>query len=316
MRRTGRESRELKRQAASSSETSLLLLFTRLQWDASGEPLIPGGLGVWQEVFAREQKLHHSHDWTRHFHTGDGAEGLLETQVAYSNFAMLGGPTQIYEVLSAIDGARPADRRLSADTARLLAAKYTELCDWYPIFVEFPALDDTSIRNFVDAADRIGGISNQSLRSNTLGAFQAEVGIWQILARQRQIRDEDLKSSWQNAVQAYGTISSSTQLFDAARKSLRTIVEAAGGKGDLTEDQVVDLLAGPAESSPGAIEIHDELARRMRAVLGDQRLASLDTLFRALRRTGRDGQRSECGRQPAAARRKFARVRAATANLH
>ena len=269
-------------EAASSvfvRNSPLLLLFTRLQWDASGEPLIPGDLGVWQEVFAREQKLHHSHDWTRHFHTGDGAEGLLETQVAYSNLAMLGGPTQIYEVLSAIDGARPADRRLSADTARLLAAKYTELCDWYPIFVEFPALDDTSIRNFVDAADRIGGISNQSLRSNTLGAFQAEVGIWQILARQRQIRDEDLKSSWQNAVQAYGTISSSTQLFDAARKSLRTIVEAAGGKGDLTEDRVVDLLAGPAESSPDAIEIHDELARRMRAVLGDQRLASLDTLF-------------------------------------
>lgn len=259
--------------------STLLLLFTRLQWDAAGEPLIPGGLGVWQDVFAREEKLHHSHNWTRRFHAADGAEGFLEAQVAYSNIATVDGPTQIYLVLSAIDGARPVDRRLSGDTARLLAAKYIELSDWYPIFVEFPALDDASIRNFIDAADRIGGISNPSLRSNTLGAFQAEVGIWQILARQRQIPSDDLKSSWQDAVQPYAAISSSTQLFDAARKSLRTIVNAAGAKGDITEDQVVDLLAGPAQNYLAAAQIHDELARRMRAVLGDQRLASLDTLF-------------------------------------
>ena len=268
--------------AASSVFTrnsTLLLLFTRLQWDAAGEPLVPGGLGVWQEVFAREGKLHRSHDWTRHFRVAEGAEGFLEAQVAYSNMPTVDGPTQIYMALSAIDGARPADRRMSGDTAQLLAVKYIDLSDWYPIFVEFPELDDTSVRGFIDAADRIGGISNQPLRSNTLGAFQAEVGIWQILARQRQISSGDLKSSWQDTVQSYGTISSSTQLFDAARKSLRTIVEATGGKGDVTEDQVVDLLAGPTQNNPDAAQIHDELARRMRAVLGDQRLASLDTLF-------------------------------------
>jgi hypothetical protein len=259
--------------------STLLLLFTRLQWDAAGEPLIPGGLDVWQEVFAREEKHQHSRDWRRHFHAADGAEGFLEAEVAYSGLAATDSPTQVYLVLSAIDGARPEDRRLSSETARLLAAKYVNLFDWYPIFVEFPALDDTSIRNFINAADRIGSISNQSLRSNTLGAFQAEVGIWQILARQRQIPSDVLKASWQGAVQPYGEISSSTQLFDAARKSLRTVVEAAGGKGDLTEDRVVDLLAGPAQSDSDAAQIHDELARRMRAVLGDQRLASLDTLF-------------------------------------
>jgi hypothetical protein len=41
--------------AASSVFTrnpALLLLFNRLQWDASGQPLIPGDLSVWQEVFA------------------------------------------------------------------------------------------------------------------------------------------------------------------------------------------------------------------------------------------------------------------------
>ncbi len=260
--------------------STLLLLLTRLQWDAAGEPLIPGDLSVWQEVFAREEKLHHTHNWARRFHAADGPEGFLEAQAAYSNTPTADGPTQVYLVLSAIDGVRPAERRMSGDTARLLASKYIDLFDWYPIFVEFPALDDASIRNFIVTANQISGLSNQTLRSNVLGAFQAEVGIWQILARQREIAESELNSSWQNTVQSYAAISSSTQLFDAARKSLRTIMEAAGGsKGEMTEDEVVDLLAGPAQSNPEAAQIHDELARRMRAVLDDQRLASLDTLF-------------------------------------
>ncbi len=71
----------------------------------------------------------------------------------------------------------------------------------------------------------------------------------------------------------------SIQLFDAARKSLQTILVAAGGNADLTQDQVVDLLAGPAPSSPEAAQVRQEIARRMRAVLDDQRLVSLDTLF-------------------------------------
>jgi hypothetical protein len=50
-------------EAASSvfaRNSTLLLLFTRLQWDAAGEPFIPGGLGAWQEEFTREGKLPHT----------------------------------------------------------------------------------------------------------------------------------------------------------------------------------------------------------------------------------------------------------------
>ncbi len=258
---------------------NLLLLFTRLQWDAAGEPLIPGNLSVWQAVFARENKLHHWHNWSRRFGASEDPERFLEALVAYANVMTADGPTQIYLAVSAIDGARPPGRRLSNDAARLLAAKYAELNDWYPIFVEFPALDDASIADFAATADRINGISNPALRSNALGAFQAEIGIWQILARQNQIADEDLNSSWQGATQPYAGISSSAQLFEAARKSLRSIVVAAGGNANQTQDQVVDLLAGPSQKSPEAVRVHAELAQRMRNVLNDQRLVSLDTLF-------------------------------------
>jgi hypothetical protein len=258
---------------------NLLLLLTRLPWDAAGEPLIPGNLGLWQEVFARENKLHHSHDWSKRFGATDGPERFLQALVAYSNVETSGGPSQVYLTLSAIDSARPPGKRLSNDAAHLLAAKSAELSNWYPIFVEFPALDDASIGDFAATAERIDGISNPALRSNALGAFQAEIGIWQILARQRQIDDQDLNSSWQGAIRPYAGISSSAQLFEAARKSLRSIVVAAGGNASPTQDQVVDLLAGPAQKGPEALGIHEELAQRMRSVVNDQRLVSLDTLF-------------------------------------
>ncbi len=104
--------------------SNLLLLLTRLQWDAAGDPLIPGNLSVWQEVFARENKLHHGHDWAKHFVGTDSPERFLEALVAYSNVVTADGPWQIYLTLSAIDGAKPPGKHLSNDTARLLAAKY------------------------------------------------------------------------------------------------------------------------------------------------------------------------------------------------
>ena len=185
---------------------------------------------------------------------------------------------QVYLALNAIDSAK-APGRLSDATARLLAGNFSQYNDWYPIFVEFPALDDASITQFVDTAKRIDGIANPALRSNVLGAFQAEIGIWQILARQREIPENALNPSWMNAVQPFAGASSSIQLFDAARNSLQSILVAAGGNANFTQDEVVDLLAGPAPSSPEAAQVRQEMARRMRAVLDDQRLVSLDTLF-------------------------------------
>ncbi len=49
--------------------------------------------------------------------------------------------------------------------------------------------------------------------------------------------------------------------------------------GNLTQDQIVDLLAGPAQNSDEGKRVHEELVRRIQAVLDDQHLVSLDTLF-------------------------------------
>ena len=256
----------------------LLLLTTRLQWGPSGELEVPGSLALWQEIFAHQEKDHRVHASLRHVHTGS-PDQLLEALVAYSNVLIADGPPQVYLKLSAIDAGRPKGMGLSVDTARLLASKYNELNAWYSIFVEFPELSDASIANFVNTADGITRISNPVLRSNALGALQAEIGIWQILARQKQIPAGRQDASWEAAIKPYAGVSSSNQLFDAAKESLESIATAAGGGANVTEDELVDLLAGPTEKNPDAARVHDQLVRKMQSVLEDQRLASLDTLF-------------------------------------
>ncbi len=258
---------------------NLLLLFMRLQWDASGQPMVPGDHALWQEIFAQVDRTSHLHVRARTDRDSGSADRLLETLVSYTNLQSTDGPVQIYLSMCAINGVRPLDKRMSDATTHLLATRYAELGDWYPIFVEFPALDEASINHFVQTVDHLDGISNPSLRSNSLGAFQAEVGIWQILARQEEIPAGTLNSSWEAAIQPYAAVGSSNQLFEAARKSLQSMLVAAGSKENATEEQVVALLAGPAQNSPEGERVHEEIARRMRSVLDDQRLVSLDTLF-------------------------------------
>jgi hypothetical protein len=259
--------------------TALLLLLTRVQWDVNGKPQVPGSPAIWQEVLVHQDKLSHTHagaGYTRG--TGD-PDKLLEAMAAYSNVQTDNGPTQIYLMLSAIDNARSPDKLLPDATQRLLAEHFIHLKEWYPIFVEFSALDDTSITHFISTVDRVNGISNPTLRSNTLGALQAELGIWQILARQREIPVEAMNAAWQNTIQPYNDVSTNEALFEAARKSLQAISVAATGKPNLTQDQLVDLLAGPVGDNLDAKRVHDALAHRMRSVLDDQRLVSIDVLF-------------------------------------
>ena len=167
----------------------LLVLFTRLHWQADGEPQVPGNLQIWKEILTRRSDSNNKHNWTANTRAWDSPEQLLEALVASSIVDNGINPLQIYLMLSAIDSGRPAENKLSEATVRLLASRFPEFNSWYPIFAEFPTLDDESLTHFVDTADRINKMPNPTLRSNALGAFQAEIGLWQILARQGQIPD-------------------------------------------------------------------------------------------------------------------------------
>ncbi|HEX4757937.1 MAG TPA: hypothetical protein VH308_08140 [Terracidiphilus sp.] len=257
----------------------LLVLLTRLQWQADGTPVVPGSLATWKEIASRKTNTTGKHPTVANAKGWSSPEELLDELVGSSLDEADLGPLQIYLMVNAIDSGRPADKKLSEATVRLLADRFIEYNNWYPIFAEFPALDDTSIGHFVETADRINKMSNPTLRSNALGTFQAEVCLWQILARQGQIPAESMNRSWQKAVQPFVAISSPTQLFDAARASLEAILVSASGDSHLSQNQAIDLLAGPTQDNPDGRRAHQELARRMRTVMDDQRLVSLDTLF-------------------------------------
>jgi hypothetical protein len=257
----------------------LLILFTSLKWDANGDLEVPGGLRAWEEILSRKSKANGRRDLASRGRCCDSPEQLLETLVASSTLDTHSGPIQVFLMLDAIDSERPPDGQMTDETQQLVASRFSEFNRWFRIFTEVPALDDSSITQFISAADRVNRISSPALRANALGAFQADIGLWQILARQGQISKEQLKTSWQSAIQPFIGITSPVQLFEAARSSFQSLLMAAAGNKDLSQDQIVDLLAGPSQESQDGRRVHQELAARIRAVLDDQQLVSLDTLF-------------------------------------
>src|ERR1700689_4659115 len=119
---------------------------------------------------------------------------------------------------------------------------------------------------------------DHSLRGNAMGMLQANLGIWQILARQGEIRTADLNQSWQQAIAPFSGVNSFPQLFDAGHGSLKAVM-VASGKANLSQGELVELLAGPPQDTAEGRRMRQEMAARMRTGLDDQRLVSLDTLF-------------------------------------
>jgi len=202
----------------------LLILLTSLNWDANGEMEVPGGIGVWRQILSMKPKLgiHRDTGWRNR--CCDHPQELLETLIAASNLESRNGPAQVFLMLAAMNEGRAAQRALSDTTELQVAAKLSQFERWFPIFAEFTALDDASIARFITVADKIESLSNPALRANALGALQAEIGLWQIFARQGQIPEDKLNSSWQSVLQPYVGVSSSMQLFTAARSSLNSIL--------------------------------------------------------------------------------------------
>ncbi len=261
-------------------DPDLLILVTRLQLDSSGRATVPGNLEVWEQILQQKSDSKVVRQWAKHANHWKDSDQLVEALFAFSRQSSDDGPLRIYLMLSAIDSGRPAGQRMSPETVHLLAQKFSRYGNQYLIFSEFQGLNDDSITRFLKTADTIDRISNVTLRANALGIFQSNVGLWQILARQGQIPAADLNGSWQAVISPFAAgTASSAQLFDSARTSVRELWRAAAGRSNLSQDEVVALLAGPNQPSPDAQKVRQELADRIRSVLDGQRLVSLDTLL-------------------------------------
>ena len=256
----------------------LLLLLTRLQWDGNGEPMVPGNLDLWKQILSQKSDHKLMRESSKRSAGLSSPQDLLETLFALSRLDSSGGPVQMYLLFSELNSTRPPGRQLTADTLRILAKRFDDYSEQYLSFCEFPELDDASITGFVGAANAINEIGNHTLRGNAMGTFQAEIGLWQILARQGEIPHGKLNQTWQASIKPFEKFTTQTQLFDAGRKSLAAVLQGANASPSASQDQVIDLLAGP--DSPGISQrVHAEIAKRIHSVMDGQRLVPLDTLM-------------------------------------
>ena len=255
----------------------LLLLVTRLQWENTGEPVVPGNLEAWQDILRQKNESRTVRKLGRRNSHLTTPDQLVQAMFALSRASTGDTPLQIYLAISAIESRRSPEHRLAPATVRLLAHQFREFSDQYRIFSEFPELSDASITLFLETAAALNNVPN-AVRDNALGTFQASVGLWQILARQGEIPNSRLNDSWAQVIKPFGRIRSAAQLYNAGRTSLEEMFRAAG-EAKVSQDEVVELLAGPRQTTAEGIKIHKEIALRIRFVLRGQRLVSLDTLL-------------------------------------
>jgi hypothetical protein len=257
---------------------ALLLLVTRLQWDKNGEPLVPGNLDVWKEILRQKADDKIVRQWKRRTDRISSPDQLAQIMFGLTRATTESGPLQMYMAISELDGRRPSKRRLAPETVLLLARRFEEFSDQYRVFSEFPELGDASITLFLDTAQKLNSVPNRA-RGNALGLFQANLGIWQILARQGQISNAQLNDSWQQIVKPFATVRTAAQSYDAGRVSLSALFRYAKPGSQPSQDSIIELVAGPRQTSAEGKRMHREVVRRIRSVLDDQRLVSLDTLL-------------------------------------
>jgi hypothetical protein len=255
----------------------LVLLFNQVQWDQNGQPLVPGGLEVWREILTHRKAARALQDKEKKYSLKTPDE-LLQAMFALSHRDSDPNPVKPYLALVALDSRRSPQNRLSAETVRLMTLKYNLYSDQYRIFCEFPELSDASISLFLDTADHLGKTPNQ-VRANAFGMMQASIGLWQILARQGQIPPAQLDDSWQNVLKSFSHVHSASEIYDAGRASLSELSRTTTGKTTISQDELIELLAGPRQSTADGKKVHTEIADRIRSVLDGQRLVSLDTLI-------------------------------------
>ena len=257
----------------------LPLLIVRLYVEPGGQPHVPGGLDAWRSVFRHFDDSKSSKKWANRAARWKDPEQLVEAMFALSREPISPEPLQLYLLLNEMDRGRPSDRWLSAKTVKLLTEKFRRFGDQYPVFCEFTSLDNDAIVAYLKAASALDSIPAPALRANAIGTFQATLGLWQILARQKEIPAEKASESWQRIVARFTGISTTVQLFDGGRNAVAELMIAATGNARVSQDELVLMLAGPSQSTHDGQLVRDELAKRMQAVFDAQRLVSLDTLF-------------------------------------
>jgi len=261
------------------ANADLVLLTTRLGLDANGKPHLPGGLDVWKGLFAGKMEAKYDQRLAKAAPGWKDSEEVVEAMFGLSRKMVENQPLKIFMALTDIERNRA--KPLETNTVEILVRNYKEFGSQYPLFAETPAISDATILAYMDAARGITQIRDVGLRADAAGTMQALAGFWQIFVRQRSIQTADVDAALGSVLQGFAKIQNQRDIFDAGRKGVARLLEAAGAPASgSAQDHMMDLLAGTKATSEGTLsDAHTQMIQEMTRVFEAQRLVSLDTIF-------------------------------------
>ena len=258
------------------ANTDMLLLTTRLRLEPGGQPHIPGGIGVWRDVFLKYSSEKHRVKFTRVAKDWKEPDDVIEALFALCRQSVDNEPLRVFMALS--DFNRGREHPLQPQTAERMVHDFTRMSAQYAVLSEAPTVGDATILRFLDYAAQTERISDQVLRSDAMGMFQATVGLWQTLCRQGVIPAPEAESTLAAILSAYEGARAADDLFEAGRSGVGVLLKAAGdAQGGVSQGRVLDLLAGGTTQSGS--EIRTQAVNEMQSYMEAQRLVPLTVLF-------------------------------------
>ncbi len=258
------------------SNADMMLLTTRLRVDATGRPVVPGGLEVWKNLFVNHPHGKYDGKLTKAASGWKDSDDVIEALFALCRKSVENEPLKIFMALSDMDRFR--DRPLEPPTVERLSRDFRIYGQQYSIFNDVPSVSDKTIGLYLDTADAINRMKDQALRADTAGTMQALVALWQIFCLQGSIAPNQADAALAGILTPFAQVRRDRDLFETGKAGTVLLLKTTGST-DLSDPQgrLLDLLAGTANSSDP--DAHAQVVQNMTRILDAQRIISLTTLF-------------------------------------
>lgn len=258
------------------ANAELMLLTTRLHFNADGTPHIPGGTGSWQRLFVEHPHGKYDGKLTKSAAGWKTPEDVIEAMFALCRKAVENEPLKMFMAISNVDRKRAAP--IQAATVDRLILSFPVAGDQFVLFGDSPSLSDASIIAYLDVISQINKQGNQVRRADTIGTLQGLLGLWQIFGRQDQIPAAEQDATFRKIIDAFAQKANDEQIFDAGREGVRILLAATKSSPDASpQDRLMQLLGG--KPGPEEAYAHEQVVERMQSLFNQQRLISIKTLF-------------------------------------
>jgi len=258
------------------SNTDMVLLTTRLRIDAAGQPVIPGGLVVWRDLFLHHPAGKYDAKLSKAAADWKAPDDVLEALFGLCRKVVDNEPLRIFMALSDLERGRAVP--LDEPSAERLARDWHDYGAQYSIFAEVGGLSPATMVRFLDTAESINGIRDGMLRADALGTFQALTGIWQVFCREGALPGTEADTALTAILNGFARPGNDRDVFAAGRAGVNVLLAATHSPANSTaQERLVELLAGPDGNSDADTRSH--MIRDIDRIFEDQRLISVTDLF-------------------------------------